>query len=55
MNVITTEDITKRVRVETKEIKFYVKKLEEIRAQKQRLEKIERNYERLLVEQVNAQ
>ncbi len=55
MNVITTEDITKRVRVETKEIEFYVKKLKEVRAQKERLEKIERNYERLLVEQVNAQ
>jgi CRP-like cAMP-binding protein len=30
-----------------------VKKLKEVRAKKERLEEIERNYERLLVEQVN--
>ena len=48
MNVITTKDITP-------EIEFYVKKLKEVRAKKERLQEIERNYERLLVEQVNAQ
>jgi hypothetical protein len=48
MNVITTKDITP-------EVEFYIKKTREIQVQIEKLQKIQRIYERKIVEQVNAQ